>query len=158
VDEVKQITELAKQVFLKDGYHAPMVFVKGTTNKAAIQLAKFGATASERELDMLNTGTWLACKHHVGDLELIVFVSEGWISANVNVLPSLDPNRTEVLQITSLDVRTQEEQFTTFVVKRDPKGTVTDLKELIFPEKVEAKGWLLPAFLKGYRIVSPVHN
>jgi len=158
VDEVKAITELAKQVFLKDGYHVPTVFAKGTNRKAAIQLAKFGATASERELDMLNTGTWLACKHHVGDLELIVFVSEGWMSTNMNVLPSQDPKHSEVLQIASLDVRTQEEQFTCFEVKRDPKGTVTDLKELTFPKGVEAKGRLLPAFLKGYQIVSPVHN
>src|SRR5689334_4916643 len=105
-----------------------MVFAKGTDKKAAIQLAKFGATATERELDMLNTGTWLACKQNVGDLELIVFVSEGWMSTNLSVLPSKDPKHIEVLQIASLDVRTQEQQFTCFEVKRDPKGTVLDLK------------------------------
>jgi hypothetical protein len=158
VDDVKAITDIAKRVFLHDGYHVPTVFVKGTDNKAAIQLARFGATAEERELDMLNTGTWLACKHNVGELELIVFVSEGWMGANLQVLPSQDPKRIEVLLINSLDVRTQEEHMLPFEVKRDRKGTVLDLKELVFPETVAAKGRLLPAFQKGYQIISPVHN
>jgi hypothetical protein len=158
VDEVKEITDFAKNVFLIDGYHAPTVIVKGTQTSAAIQLPKFGATASERQMDMLNTGTWLASKHNVGDLELIVHISEGWIGTNMNILPSQDPNRTEVLLINSLDVRTQEERLLIFEVKRDLKGTVTDLIEIVFPNDVSSKGRLLPAFLKGYQIVSPVHN
>jgi len=158
VDEVKAITDIAKRVFLQDGYHAPTVFVKGTDKKAAIQLVRFGATAGERELDMLNAGTWLACTHNVGELELIVFVSEGWMGTNLEVLPSQDPKRIEVLLINSLDVRTQEEHMLPFEVKRDPKGTVLDLKELVLPETVAAKGILLPAFQKGYQVISPVHN
>ena len=158
MDDVKAITDIAKRVFLEDGYHAPTVFVKGTANKAAIQLARFGATAGERELDMLNTGTWLASKHNVGELELIVFVSEAWMGTNLDVRPSRDPKRIEVLMITSLDTRTQEENMFPFEVKRDPKGKVIDLKEMALPEAVETKGRLLPAFQRGYQIVSPVHN
>jgi len=158
VDDVKAITDIAKQVFLKDGHHAPMVFVKGTTTKAAIQLARFGATASERELDMLNAGTWLACKHNVGELELIVFVSEAWMGTNLDVLPSQDPKRIEVLLINSLDARTQEENLLAFEIVRDRKGQVTNLKDWSLPDKGSAKGILLQAFQKGYQIVSPVHN
>jgi hypothetical protein len=158
MDDVKAITDIAKLVFLKDGYHAPLIFVKGSDNKAAIQLARFGATAGERELDMLNAGTWLACKHNVGELELIVFVDEAWMGTNLHVRPSQDPKRIEVLLINSLDARTQEEKLFPFEVKRDPKGKVLDLKEMVLPEAVETKGILLPAFQKGYQIVSPVHN
>lgn len=158
MDEVKAITDIAKRVFLEDGYHAPMVFVHGTNQKAAIQLAHFGATAGERELDMLNAGTWLACKHNVGELELIVFVNEAWIGRNFNVLPSQDPNRIEVLLINSLDARTKEENLLAFEVKRNPKGNVRALKDFPLPDEGSVKGKLLPAFQKGYQIVSPVHN
>jgi len=158
VDEVQIIADFAKKLFLKDGYHIPLLLVKGTGGRKVVGLQEFGDTSDKRVQDMLNTGTWLACKHYVGDLELIVFVCEGWIGTNINVRPSQDPNRIEVLQIASLDVRTQEEQVKAFQVKRDPKGTVSDLKELIFPEKVEAKGRLLPAFQKGYQIISPVKH
>jgi len=158
VDDVKAITDIAKRVFLKDGYHAPIIFAKGTTGKVAIQLANFGATASERELDMLNAGTWLACTQNVGELDLIVFVNEAWMSRNPEVLPSLDPKRIEVLLINSLDARTQEERLLSFDVIRDPNGHVRDLKRSDLPESGHPKGKLLPAFQKGYQIVSPVHN
>lgn len=158
MDEVSKIADIAKVVFLRDGYHIPMVFVKGEKDKAFIALEQFGDTSEKRERDMLNCGTWFACKHNVGDLELIVFVSEAWIGTNLDVLPSQDPKRIEVLIINSLDVPTQEEKLLYFEVKRDPKGKVLDLKELALPEKVETKGRLLPAFQKGYQTISPVHN
>jgi hypothetical protein len=158
VDIVKKIADLAKRIFLKDGYHAPMLFVKGTKYSEAIQLATLGETAAERELDMFKVGTWLARKHHVGDLELIVFVCEGWLGKNINILPSLDPKRIEALLINSLDARTQEQNLLQFEIKRDPKGNVLDLKETVFPGTVETKGKLLPAFLEGYKLISPVHN
>jgi hypothetical protein len=158
VDEVKQIADLARKIFLLDGYHVPMVFVKGTHGKVVLELKHFGATAQEREFDMLNAGTLVACKNNVGELELIVHVSEAWMGTNITILPSQDPKRIEALLVNSLDARTHEERLLIFEVKRDPKGTVTDLKEIVFPKDGEPKGRLLPAFQKGYQIVSPVHN
>jgi hypothetical protein len=101
---VKQITGLARQLFLCDGYHAPIVFVKGTKGKVFFPLEHFGDTAEERELDMLNAGTTLACKRNIGELELIILVNEAWMGSNVNLLPSQDPKRMEVLLVNSLDV------------------------------------------------------
>jgi hypothetical protein len=158
VDEVKLIANLARKLFLLDGYHVPMVFVKGTKGKVFFQLIRFGETADERELDMLNAGTLIARKRNVGELELIIHVCEGWLGTNINILPSEDPRRTEVLLVNSLDARTQDEQLVTFTVSRDSRGNVIDLKERVLPEAVETKGRLLPAFLKGYQIVSPVKN
>jgi len=158
VDEVKEIADIAKQLFLQDGYHVPMIFVKGTMGKVFFPLAHFGETADRRELDMLNAGTTLACKRNVGNLELIVFVCEAWMGTNINVLPSQDPNKTEVLQVNSLKVRTNTEAMQLFQIKRDPKGNVNGLRDLPLPENGTIEGRLLPAFLKGYQIVSPVHN
>jgi hypothetical protein len=158
VDEVQKIADFAKRLFLRDGYHAPIVIAKGTNGTRIVLLEQFGATADERVKDIFSAGALLAEKGNIGDLELIVFVCEGWMGTNINVLPSLDPNRREALLINSLNARTQEEHTLQFEIKRDPNGQVLDLKELVFPETVVSKGRLLPAFLKGYRIVSPVHN
>jgi len=158
VDEVKKIAKLAKAIFLRDGFHIPVLFIKGTEGRIAIGLQKFGDTSDERVQVMLKVGTWAACKASVGELELVILVNESWMGTNINVLPSNDPNRIEVLQIASLDTRTMEEGINAFKINRNPKGTVTDLEELSFPDTMETKGRLLPAFLKGYLAVSPVKN
>jgi hypothetical protein len=158
VDEVQKIADVAKSIFLRDGYHAPIVIAKGTKGGRAVLLEQFGDTADARIKDMFSAGALLAQKGNIGELELIVFVSEGWMGTNITILPSQDPKRIEVLLINSLDARTQEEHTLQYEIKRDPKGHVLDLKELVFSATVEAKGKLLPAFQKGYQIVSPVHN
>ena len=158
MDEVQKIADVAKAIFLRDGYHAPIVIAKGSKGGRAVLLEQFGDTSDERAKDMFSAGAMLAKKAHIGELELIVFVCEGWMGTNIAIRPSLDLNRREVLLISSLDARTQEEHIIQFEIKRDPKGQVLDLKELVFPETVTSKGRLLPAFQKGYQAVSPVHN
>lgn len=158
MDDVTSIIDMAKETFLKDGYHAPMVFVQGTKGKSVIVLEEFGATADERTRDMFYAGALSAEKRNVGELDLIVFVNEAWMSMNLEMLPSQDPKRTEVLLINSLDARTQEEQLTMFEVVRNPQGKVTDFKQNELSGHGSVKGTLLPAFQKGYQIISPVHN
>jgi len=158
VDEVKSITDIAKQLMLHDGYHAPIVFAKGTKSKVFTYLESFGNTALERAKDMLYAGAMVADKHNVGELELIVLVNEAWMSRNPDVLPSHDPKRIEVLLINSLDARTQEEQLIAFEIVRNNQEKDVDLKQIVLPEKVSTKGRLLPAFQKGYQLVSPVLN
>jgi len=158
MDEVKKIADVPKAFMLKAGYHGPTVYVKGTNDKLAVGLESFGDTNEQRVRDMHDVGTWTALKHNVGELKLIVFVSEAWISKNPDVLPSKDPKRQEMLLINSLDARTQEEHITAFEVIRDPKGQVVDLKDWSLPEQGSVKGTLLPAFQGGYQLVSPVLN
>jgi hypothetical protein len=158
VDLVKAIAELARHIFLKDGYHLPTVFVKGTAGKVAIGLEHFGDTSDERVRVMLNAGTWAACKSNVGELELIILVNEAWMGTNINILPSVDPKHIEVLLVNSLDARTQDEQLMAFTVKRDSRGNVIALSEDVLPKDGSPKGKLLPAFQKGYQIISPVKN
>jgi hypothetical protein len=158
VDEVQKVADLAKSIFLRDGFHAPIVITKGTKGGRAVLLEQFGDTADERIKDMFYAGAMLADKGNIGELELIVFVSEAWMGTNMYVLPSQDPKRIEALMVHSLDARTKEEQLLSFEVKRDPKGKVFDLTEMVLPKDGEPKGKLLQAFQKGYQIISPVHN
>jgi len=158
VDEVKEIADFAKKTFLRDGYHAPIVITKGTKGNRVVLLEQFGDTADERVKDIFYAGAMLADKGNIGELELIVLVNEAWMGRTLDVLPSQDPKRIEVLLINSLDARTQEERLLSFDVIRDPKGHVSDLKRSDLPETGHPKGKLLPAFQKGYQVISPVHN
>jgi len=159
VDDVKAITDIAKRVFLEDGYHNPMVFVKGTRSKVAVEVKNFGDDAYQRELAMLNMGTFVACKSNVGELDLVVIVIEAWMSTDLTMLPSQSPKRIEVLAINFLDVTTQEEKATSFKIIRDNRGKAVELRPYDkSTDFYEVKGHLLPAFVKGYRAVSPVHN
>jgi hypothetical protein len=158
VDEVQNIADFAKALFLRDGYQAPIVIVKGTKGGRVVLLEQFGDTADERVKDMFYAGTMLAEKGNIGELELIVLVNEAWMGTTLDVLPSQDPKRIEVLLVNSLDARTQEEGLFAFEVIRDQKNKVTALKENILPRNGSPKGKLLPAFQKGYQVVSPVQN
>ncbi len=161
MEDVEEIVQLAKKLILEAGSHGPTVFLKGSEGKMAVALADFGETADKRARDMLNAGALTAFKHHVGELELIVFVSEAWMGTNMDIQPSKDPKRVEVLLINSLDTATQEERLVMFEIVRNTQGKVTDLKKPSMPEvdKGESvKGILLPAFQKGYQIIRPVTN
>jgi len=158
MDEVKKIAEIAKALMLRDGYHAPIVFVEGTNGKVAVLLESFGNTNVERVRDMMKVGIKTAIECNVGELELIVFVNETWMSRNPDVLPSQDPQRQEMLMIHSLDARTQDEDMRGFEVIRDPKGQVVNLIDWHQPASGGVKGNLLQAFQKGYQTVRPILN
>jgi hypothetical protein len=160
VDE-EQIIQLAKTILLETGYFEPTVFIKGSTGKLAVQPEKFGETADDRRMKMLNMGTYVAYKQNVGELIKLIFVDEAWVSParkEQNVLPSKDPDRIETLIINSLDTSSQEETMICFEMMRDPKGKLIDLKKMSLPGGTSVKGMLLPAFQKGYQIVRPTAN
>lgn len=159
MDEIlKEIIDTAKQVMLRDAYHSPLLFVRGKTKNVFTSLPNFGDTNDERVWKMLNAGTQVACKSNVGELDTMILVTEAWMSTNLTVQPSKDPKRIEVLLINSLDARTGEEEIRMFEIIRDRQQKVIDLKDCPLPGGVSAKGSLLPAFQKGYQLISPVKN
>jgi hypothetical protein len=157
MEDVENIMRLVQKIMLETGSFQPTVFVKGSERRIAVELQGFGKHDDKRK-DMLNAGVMVATKHNVGELETLVFVSEAWMGMNMNIMPSQDPKRVEVLIINSLDVATQEEQMIQFEIVRNKQKKVIDLKKPDLPDGVTVKGTLLPAFLKGYQIISPVTN
>jgi hypothetical protein len=158
----EEIVRFVKKITLEVGAFEPTIFVKGSTGKVAIALKEFGATSNIRERHMLNAGAFTAQKHSVGELEKLIFVDEAWMSwANKKgefIQPSLDPKRIETLIINSLDASSQEETMISFEMVRDPKGKLTDFKQMSLPDGSSVKGILLPAFQKGYKIIRPTTN
>jgi hypothetical protein len=155
VEDVEKIVRLAKEVMLAAGSHGPTVYLRGSDGKVAIGLEDFG---ENKQLELINAGTWTALKHNVGELQLLIFVCEGWMSQNLGIRPSEDPKRIEVLIINVLDVATQEEQVIQFEIVRNKAKKVIDLREPDVPRTDSVKGRLLPAFQKGYQIVQPTFN
>ncbi len=163
MDEVEKIVQLAKKLMLESGYHEPIVFFKGSEGKGVIALDTFGKNADERTKDMLNAGAYSALKRNVGELELIVFVSEAWMGRATKkeediILPSLDPKRVEALIITSFDTATKEQTMIMFEVVRNRQDKVIDLKQNSLNSVGSVESPLLPAFLKGYKIIRPTTN
>jgi len=159
MEDVTKIIDLAKEAFLRDGFHKPTVFIKGTNRSVAIEVKNFGDDSSQRELDMLNMGTFVACKSNVGELDIVVIVTEAWMSTDLTMLPSQNPKRIEVLMINFLDMGTQEEKATTFRIIRDKWGKAIELRPINKSQNFyEVEGILLPAFVRGYRAISPVRN
>jgi hypothetical protein len=161
VDE-EQIIQFVKKAALEANGCEPTIFVKGSKDKIAIVLKEFGETSGHRERTMLNAGARLAYECSVGELESVILVSEAWMSwANKKgefIQPSLDPKRIETLIVNGLDAFTQEETILCFEMVRDPKGKLTDIKQMSLPEGGSAKGILLPAFRKGYQMIRPTTN
>lgn|GEM_PF-5093261 len=157
MEDVEAIIQFAKKLMLEIGSFQPTIFVKGSTRQVAVEIKGFGTHADKRE-DMLNAGVWVATKYNVGELETLIFVSEAWMGMNMNVMPSQDPKRVEVLIINILNVATQEERMVQFEIVRNKQKKVIDLKEPDLPDGYTVKGMLLPAFQKGYQIVRPVTN
>jgi hypothetical protein len=162
VDDVEEIVQLAKKLVLETGYHEPIIFVKGSEGRVALEFKSFGETSEQRRLMMLNAGSRMAYEHHVGELEKLIFVDEAWMSkANEKgefMQPSRDPKRIETLIVNSLDVATHEETMICFEMVRDPQGKITDLKQMSLPDGTSVQGMLLPAFQKGYQLIRPVTN
>jgi hypothetical protein len=162
VEDVEEIVQFVKKVMLEVGSHGPTIFLKGSEGKVAVALASFGENVDKRINDMLNAGTFTALKHSVGELELIIFVSEAWMGRASNgeefIRPSLDPKRIEVLMVTYLDTATKEQKMISIEIVRNKQEKVIDLKEMSMPEVDRIESPLLSAFLKGYQLIRPVTN
>ena len=153
----EEIMEFVKKMTLDLGVCEPIVFVKGSEGKMAIGMKVFGETSYDRERHMLNAGTFTAYKHHVGELEKLIFVDEAWMSPAREefIQPSKDPNRVETLIINSLNPMTQEQTMICFEMIRDSQKKLISFKQMSLPGGSTVEGRLLPAFQKGYQFVQP---
>ena len=108
-----------------------------------------------RAEQLIHLATQLAHSRTVGEIDLLVLVTEAWASpARVPFnIPSQDKNRCEVLVISALDGVTKVQKLLLFACIRAQNGVVTDLKPLPVPALVNVEGPLLRAFLTGYRLV-----
>jgi hypothetical protein len=148
-----EILTLAKETLFRFGECPPIVFVRGTKGKVYTPLP-VGETLTERVSIMTQAGRQMAQAGEVGEIQQVIYVSEGWSSPARTpfIRPSLDPNRTEVLLVSALDAKTNTQTFAMYACIRDTKQAVIDLKRVPLPEDTTAESPLMPAFLAGYRL------
>ena len=102
-----EILTIAKDSMFQLGGCPSTVFVLGVKHKTYMLLPE-GETLPERVHIMTQAGVQLAKSGEVGEVEQVIYVSEGWSSPPRTpfIRPSQDPNRTEVLVISALDAKT----------------------------------------------------
>jgi hypothetical protein len=137
----------------RHGGITPMLYVCGTRKTISILMPEWQKRNARTE-KLIRLATQLAHSRTVGEIDLVVLVTEAWASpARVPfIIPSQDKNRCEVLVISALDGQTKVQTLLLFACIRAKNGVVTDLKPLPVPAYVKVEGPLLRAFLTGYRL------
>jgi hypothetical protein len=153
---MNRIAAIAKEVMLRDGYHAPTLIVEGTKEGGILSLKHFPDDPEEKHLAMRATGYNVGKKAELGELVRVFLVSEAWVSIPIegklpSVRPSKDPARREALIISSLAVD-RSTAMTIFHIERDTQGKVSGLTEFSPSAKdgLTMQSPLLDAFLHGF--------
>ncbi len=149
------IVELAKEVALRDGGHVPTLIIEGTGESVITQVPWLPDTPEHKQHMMREIGGAAAQTGRVGSLQTVFFIAEGWMSAappggEPAVPPSQDPNRKEILQISSLQVESHKSEIVMFEMVRDGQRQLVELKRFDMGEGTEGSAPILDAFVEGF--------
>jgi hypothetical protein len=156
---LEQVLDQAREVILRDGGHAPTVIADGSHAAVSLALPELGDTHDERRFQMFAAGFMLGHSRRLGALRQAFFVSEGWMSVAEGeipprVPPSEDPNRKEVLFVSSLKLADGKASMVIFEMIRDSEGELFEIKPLSGiadqVEETEVESPLLDAFAAGF--------
>ena len=138
----------------RHGGITPTLIVCGTRKTVSFLMPE-SEKHTGRAKQLIRLATQLAHSRTVGDIDLVVLVTEAWASPAREpfIYPHKDKNRCEALVISALDGQTKEQKLFLYACIREPNGVVIDLKPLPVPALVNVEGPLLRAFLTGYRLV-----
>ena len=156
---IEEIISNAKEIMLRDGNHVPMLIVQGGKSLVAGQIPDLPETHKERVELMRSLGQAAAKIGRVDHLQQVFMVSEGWLSVAsedqpAERRPSQDPNKKEVLIISSMQIKQRKKQMKVFEIRRDSNEHVVDLEEFLPDEKkkdLSAEIPLLDAFVQGFQ-------
>jgi len=150
----------AKETMLRDRELLPTMIIEGSNDLIVGKIPDMPATHGERMELMYFLGEAAAKSGRVDQLQQVFLLSEGWMSMasenkQAELRPSQDPDRREVLIISSFQVRRRQKQLKLFEILRSSNEQVVSLRE-IFPdedkkdETVEIP--LLEAFVRGFQL------
>lgn len=151
------IKNAALEIALRDGSHQPILIAQGSGGAVIGFPQQLPSTADERLRWMWGSGFEIASDPRIGNLEEIFFVCEGWMSevrdGNIpDFSPAKDPQRKEILMVSSLKVGSQMANLAIFDMSRDELGNLTDLVEIEMDAEDGARSdnRLLVSFILGY--------
>jgi hypothetical protein len=153
----EEATRSAREVVLESGGHVPVLIAEGSRGSFGGRIANLPDTHEDRARWMLSAGYALARSEEVGELQKVIFISEGWMSTGVGrspeSRPSQDPARKEVLLVSELMLRDHCSRVAIFEMVRDVEGELTEPRDLQLPGEYEeghAETPLLDAFADGF--------
>jgi len=156
----EEVLSNAKEIMLRDGYHVQTLIMETGNNLVVAPIPYMPATHGERRGLMRFLGESAAESGRVNQLRQVFMVSEGWMSMAKEhkpseFRPSQDPDRKEVLIISSIQIKEHNKQLKLFEILRDSNEQVVDLKEII-PDQGKKEGSvevpLLDAFVQGFQL------
>lgn len=104
---IEDVKKQALDVLLHQGQHGPALLANGTEGIAYIPFADIPEEPEAKSKYQFLKGVALFNVKEIGNLTVLYFVMEAWVGGNLKFAPSSDPQRQEILSITSLDVRTK---------------------------------------------------
>lgn len=132
---IQELAQVAKAVTLKEGGHAPTVFAHGEKQHVAVKIDYLPETHDERAQQMFLIGLQIAQQSDIGVLQQVFFISEGWMSVadkrrDPQQLPSKDPKRKEILQVTGIDLTSGKQEMIIFEMKRNQRDNVKAVQKI----------------------------
>lgn len=159
-----QVIQQARDIILEHGEHPPLLIMTGSKQNVLGPISNIASTHEGRVQQLFQMGFELGLTRSVGELKQIFFISESWLSKGQDdkqptIPPSTDPNRIEVLLVSSLRLRgrTPQQSIVILEMVRDKQGKLTELREI---ERIEDDGDnkvespLLLAAVRGFRLGS----
>lgn len=155
--DITQIIQHAKDTILAHGEHTPALYVLRTDARGDsdhIPLAHFSDSDSlERRKYLFTVGMGYGQAHPHSEVCQVVFICEMWLSSNPGVMPSADPQRTEILSVQVLDAdksrRSLKQSLYAIEMLRSGDGTLVDLLPHSQPIE-DGRNYLPEAFLAGF--------
>jgi hypothetical protein len=158
--QIDDLTIWAKEFMLKDGKHAPTLFVETDKPEMVIAgLADMPGTPDARLTYFLALGRKFAADHPGERVREVAFIVMSWASKQEvgkpapKVRPSQDPNRMELLLISHVTLNADDSvalDGQMVEILRDGKGKVRDLLQL--PGNVEGgQSPMLILFILGFQ-------
>lgn len=151
------VSQEAREVLLREGQHLPTVIVEGFHRRVVMRLVGVPPTHPQRLAQMFAAGYQLAERGDLGGLRQVFHISEAWLSRAepgeaLELPPSQDPQRHEVLVISQLDIIHRQVQLAAFEMLRDATGQLSELRvsDMGDTEGRPEDAPLLVAFVAGY--------
>ena len=153
------VEKLAIDVCIKENGHIPQLIVCGKRQSSIMILKHFPDTYEEKIKTMASAAiqTVIEQGEKIGELRRVFFISEAWMSVvkkknlKTFLMPSKDPNRIEVLIISEFDVDNNEENVSSFEIKRNSENRIYNLERMKMGKGTgETKSALLQSFIKAY--------
>ena len=89
----------------------------------------------------------------LGRLLNVIFITEAWLGTRMDVPPSEDPRRIEVLTLSHYAVRERRLELVSYEMIRDGEGKLIDLVlswDTRQEPKVQPQSGLIDGFMEGY--------